>query len=892
MMRTSLPVWIVLAVLCVDSGRSAPGPVASGPGWVAPGKVYTVDLSGGLAAGVWTINWGDGQKTRTPASDRTVSHIYDESGVYPVGVTFAGMAGGAVTVRPDYPGLVRAESPLLYLGFDDVKAAEAVYAERGEFARVSSANPALGVALGFDGKSYLDLPGQKMTAGDFFGLEFWLKAEGAEGRQAVFSGGGNAPGNVQVYVEKGALCFELSGSGVKSVPMREALTDGGWHQFGVSYERSRYYKEDNVVRFYRDGLLFGEQSYAAQQSRAVDYTGATIGARRGRGGDGDGFFKGCLDEVVLHRLGIFPGGFLARRKAADAGGCSWPVAVGTDGAEAFTVDEPVVAQEVLVPLDPDPEADSLPVLQAAVNKAAPGTRLKIINAKTGRSGGLFQLRSHDVKWRLLTIANKTDLEIDGGGAGFVVRHAATKYLTVTGCTRVALHDMSFDIDQTQDRPGVYARVERVDPESGLLGLQYVQGNPLRPDIVPAGMKHWRWRSVDTATRKINADGFLPIDVKAKSADPSDASRWAFTLSLPPSAKVWKTLAGMADGRSLLQINNAHFGGSGVSLYEDCRHITFERVNFYGVMGMAFLSSGFDYLRVSHCTVGLPPGLSAEDRPFSACSDGFHFHGADAGHVIFEYNDIAMTDDDPVSIKDGVYRNVAKTAERDVSVAGIKRGEVVELRTLNLEPLTPEFTAAVVSVDEGAKTVRLDKPVPGETGGKFHLLNTSRKTVDWVLRGNHFHDLNGRLMIYTPSGTATGNRVDGLYFHLGFSAADFDNAGRVHDVVLAGNLFLDGHGDTSVWGARPSVPVFSDVALIGNSLVGSRWKFNATDGVLLVGNYVERSPSGGDDAAFRAASHSRGVRAVDNVQYRSRGAVLIANDASSDAPVEQGTVVVP
>ena len=890
-MKIHLLAWIAFAALGLDVGRSATTPVASGPGVVSPGKAYTVNLCAGTSAGTWTIQWGDGQTTKTSALTATASHGYDKRGVYSLSVTFVGEDGGAVAVRKDYPALARELEPLFYLGFnDDLESAQ--YTGRGEVIRVPSMTPSMATALGLNGKGYLDLSGVRMKAGDFFGLEFWLRMKGAKERQIVFAGRVNSPGNVRVFVEKGELCFELAGSGVKSVPMTEALSDGNWHQFGVSYERSRYYKVDNVVRFYRDGLLVEEQKYTAQQSRSVNYEGATIGAYDDNGAVG-GFLKGDLDEVVLHPLGIFPAGILERYRAATTSGCAWNVAVGADGAETFAVDEPVITQEVSVPLNPDPAVDCLPVLQTAVDKAEPGTRLKIINAKTGRSGGLFQLSSHDVHWRLLTIANKTDLEIDGGGAGFVVKHAETKYLTFTRCTRVAIRNMSFDIDQLQNRPGVYARVEKIDPESGRLHLQYVQGNPLRPDVVPAGMKHWRWRSVDAATRKINRDGFLPIKIKTKVADPTDASRCVITLNNPPSDKVWKSLRDLMAGQGLLQINNAHFGGSGVSLYDGCRNMTFERVNFYGVMGMAFLSSDFDFLRVSRCTVGLPPGMSAEDRPFSTCSDGFHFHGAEGGHVIFEYNDVAMTDDDPVSIKDGVYRNVAKVSEQEFwGVGGLKAGEGVELRTLNLEPLKPAFSATILAVDNGAKTVRLDKPIPGEAGAKFHLLNTSRKTANWIIRGNNIHDLNGRMMLYTNNGTVERNRIDGIYFHLGFSAADFDNAGRTYNVVLDDNMILNAPGDTSTWGAKPSVPVFDDITLQANSLILSRWNFNAVNGLSLVGNYVERTPSGSDDAEFRVASHSRGVLAVDNVQYRSRGAALIGSDANAEAPVEEGTVEAP
>lgn len=863
------------------------GPVAAGPSSVAPGKPYEVRLAAGAdLSGQWRINWGDGAEDALEAGVERARHVYAKRGVHEVRVAFADEQGADVPVGRDLAALTKAGDPLAYWNFNDGPGGGVE--TRGEVGFVPSVRPGAGRAAALGGRGYLRVADRAEADADFFAVEFWLRPADLESRQVVCAGLGSGRGNARVYIEGGQLCLEVSGGDVARMPLTGVET-GRWHHFGVSYERSRYFKASSVVRFYRDGGVRAERAVAAERCPPVVYAGMTLGAQEVDGRPVH-FLKGDLDEVVFHRLGIFPGGFWRRYRAMMDDVCSWSVAVGASGAESFTVDEPAITREVRVELDPDPKADSLPVLQAAIARAEPGTRLKIVNLKTGREGGLFYLRSRDAHWRLLVIEGKTDLEIDGGGAGFVVRNSATKYVTMARCTRVALRNLRFDIDQTRDRPSVYARVEKIEPEAGKLHLQYVQGSPLRPDPVPAGLNHWRWRGVDGTTRALSRDGFLPIKTKARAVVPGDGSRWVFTLDHPPSHAVWKSLAKIGSNRDLLQINNAHFGGSGVSLYDGCRHLTFDRVNFYGVMGMVFLSSDFDYLRVSRCVVGLPPGMSADDRPFSAASDGFHFHGAEGGHVIFEYNDVAMTDDDPVSIKDGVYRNVAKRAERELWIGEkLAAGTRVELRTTNLDPLSPAFTATVVSQDTGTKTVFLDKDIPGGADRKFHMLNLSRRTNHWVLRGNRFHALNGRLMLYTGDGTLEGNRIEGIFVHMGFSAADFDNAGRANNIMLKDNLVVRAPGDTSVWGAWPTTPVFDDIALVGNSLVRSRWTFNAADGLVLSENYFEPGAAGSDGELVRIKKGSRGVELRGNsVLGRTP---LARTDEGADAR-EAGTVVLP
>lgn len=877
----------VASILMVTWAYSAiAAPVATGPAYVAPGKHYIVKLMGAdQLHGQWRIEWGDGNSDTISSQQSEARHVFTDRGVREVRVTFSEESGAEVPVSGDLAVPVSVGDPGMYLNFNDVGATDWVV--RGEASFVPSFRPGAGQAVRLNGQTHLRITNHVEKNADFFAMDFWLRPADLNSRQVIYSGVGSSLGNVRVYIENRQLCFEMAGGGSARMPL-EGVQEGRWHQFGVSYERSRYFKERSIVRLYRDGELRAETPIPAARSLPVVFSGATVGAQE-VGERVLNPLKGDLDEIQFHRLGIFPGAFLQRYLTAVNRQCSWFVAVGADGSDSFVVDEPVIAREVRVELDPAPDVDCLPLLQAAVDRAEPGTKLILVNRKTGVSGGLFYLNSRDPNWRLLVISGKTDLEIDGGGAGFVVRHSATKYVTMTGCTRVALRNLSFDIDQTRDRPSVYARIEKIEPLAGRLQVQYVQGNPLRPDVVPAGMHHWRWRGVDGTTRELDRRGFLPIKIKSRTVSPTDGSRWLFTLSNPRSDRVWDSLAKLSASRGLLQVNNAHFGGSGVNLYGGCRHVTFDRVNFYGVMGMVFLTSDFDYLRVSRCIVGLPPGMSAEDRPFAAASDAFHFHSADGGHVIFEYNDVAMVDDDPVSIKDGVYRNVAKRGTRDLEVSGkeLRVGSSVELRTTDLEPM---FSATIVASDAVTKTIRLDRDVPGDLGQTYHLMNLSRRTNHWVLRGNRIHGLNGRMMLYTGDGTVVGNRFEGVMVHLGFSAADFDNAGRARDIVLQENFVIDGPGDTGVWGAKPTLPVFEDIALISNSLLRSQWKFNHVDQLSVLNNHF-RPAAEIPGAIVKVLNHSRNVELRNNHIRGAKTNRLAEVDETSTAK-ERGTTTQP
>jgi hypothetical protein len=353
--------------------------------------------------------------------------------------------------------------------------------------------------------------------------------------------------------------------------------------------------------------------------------------------------------------------------------------------------------------------------------------------------------------------------------------------------------------------------------------------------------------------------------------------------------VWTRLSSIQSAGNLLQVNNARFGGSGASMW-DGQHITFDRVNFYSVMGMVFLSDRMDYLKISNCRVGLPPGLSVQDRPFAAAADAFHFHSYKGGHVLFENNDIAMTDDDPISIKGGVWRNVKKKGDYQLYTgASIATGTRVDVLTTNLEPLSPPVSALVTGYNTTTLEVTLDTAIPGAIDKVYHLMNYSTVTENWILRGNNIHDLNGRMMLYCGKGTMENNRITGMYSHIGYSAADWDNGGRPYDIVFNNNMFEGGSGDAGPWGAWPTLPIIDDLAMAKNTSLSHYWNFDKAKRINFLENYFEQVNQPGRGLVKLTVSTD--LKAVNNLHYDPVSTQFVSKDASSSF-TESGNVNMP
>ena len=97
--------------------------------------------------------------------------------------------------------------------------------------------------------------------------------------------------------------------------------------------------------------------------------------------------------------------------------------------------------------------------------------------------------------------SKTDIELDGNGVNFMVTDHFTRFVEAIGSTRVAVKNISFDIDQNAWRSGAYAQVQSVDPAAGKLYVRWVAGAAKTPDPVP-NMGLWRWRRVNGCRENI------------------------------------------------------------------------------------------------------------------------------------------------------------------------------------------------------------------------------------------------------------------------------------------------------------------------------------------------------------------------------------------------------
>lgn len=890
---------LTLSAIVSIAADAATGPVVNGPEFVATSEMYSITLDpGSLVSGSWTINWGDGSSSIVPVSQTSATRSFAQPGVYQVSATLKNGTGGSIETQQAYTPLVLKTKPALYYNFNDGVGTEHVgppHTRQGAVTTVKSFAGSTGDAVRLAGAGYLRLAGHSMKDSDFFGIEFWARPNNITSRQVVFGGVGTADGNVLVYIEQGNLCFELRGSGVKSIPLGSDVQPGRWYQFGVSFERSPYFKERNQLRFYRDGQLYAEHTFSAALSRPVAYTGATIGAHDTGNASMMNYFNGDIDEVVLHPLGVFPGAFLERYRAATTNQCNWRVAVCADGAAQFTVQEPTISGEKTVQLTPDDrtkDSANFNALKGAITSLVSGQRLKIVGPSdsVGRTYYLGRYDTNDMGI-ILALWSRQNIEIDGGGAKFLITTPYKCFIMIDGGDRIALRNMSFDIDPVVNRVGTYARVLNVDAVSGNLEIQYVKGAALVPDMtVSNDVNIWRWRRIDRQTRALVGDGFIEPTFVSKTVQ-ADTSRWVYKFSDSSTSSIWSRFTAIKNENALLQLNNARFFKTAFQFGSGVKNLTLDRLHLYGALGMGYHIGHFDYVRMVNCRIGLPPGETVEDRPLATGSDGIQVFQGATGHFIFEGNDIAMTDDDPISLKSPVYRGSKKVdanqleVPKDSTLADflmpevLANGTTIQVRKSNLDPLGPgdEGIFKVTAYNSLTRIVTLNKPLPGAINDGYCVMNEAKPMTNWVLRGNNFHDLNGRFLIYTRDGTFENNRARGMYFHIGFAASNVDVAGQPYNILVRNNYIQGNLVDTGCWETYPTVPVIEDISFVNNSFIGSRWGFDRTTRLNMMNNYME-----GVSTTLGAVSvtKSSGIDVVGNSHYDPKSSVFIGKDVQS------------
>ncbi len=778
----------------------------------------------------WVVNWGDGSTERRNAAVATLTHTYPQAGVYDVSVGIE-KNGARASVFPDYGEDVLRSRPLAYFRFSDaangktldsaatISAALSKTAAPLETGISQATGPALRIASG-GGVQIADALTQNSDA---FSIEFWARPAPGKERQTVFAGKGKKGQNTPyVFFQGNRLFFVLPKAGGVFADLGKRLSDGKWHHYAITYERVYVYPKNNRVRFMCDGELLSATAFDRVDPGAVTYTGALIGTRLDANGKGTDFFTGSLDELAVYDTELLQSHALNRVKLAQTVPPPFRVAVGTPGSEAFTVEQPRITQTVKVMLDPDPQVDNRPALSQAINQAQPGTRLLICDKTTGRPGGTFRIKTvgHKVReWVYIQINDKTDLEIDGGGA-LLLYEGMAKNFAFSNCTRFAFRNLTMDIDQEKNRVAFWATLTRVDPDEQIISFRTVGGLNKKPEVIPTGVSMWRWRPHSAQTYRICPGPYFNSgSYNGKPwRDESDPTLWHLRLKEKPDHALWKKLADYKAGNNFYLVNNAFFGHTGIA--GGGTHITLENLNFHGILGMAVLFDNADYVWVKKCKIGIPDGQTVADRPLSSASDGYHFHCC-YGHFLIEDSEITLTDDDPISIKSSLWRNVKRIDDYTLGEhfgEGLKVGGEIEVRDYTMKPCY----RGIIVANEGKGRITLDKPLPPQAEKNDYYVNDLRRpTTNWIIRNNYLHDYYGRVMLYTPRGTVEGNRFVSTLFRLGTTFANWETAGFLTDVTVRDNLFASTLLEANIWvGAswgKDPWPIFERLLIRGNSL---------------------------------------------------------------------------
>ena len=752
-----------------------------------------------LPAGAeYEVSWGDGAVETIAAAragQESVEHVYVKPGVAAVSVRTRRSGGAWTSLSLDAAATIRAARPALFV--EGAVVAETYY------------------------------PKVLANKTDSFSFECRVQFDDPSADQVVLASHQVTEGGCRFGIKNESLFFEVANAGGCAVPLNNRVTAGKWHHLAVAYDRAPLFPGSNQVHFFIDGHPAGSGSITAADAGAVSCPAAQVGG---------GGFKGKIASLAVYDHLLFPLAIWEHARVL-SGENILMITVAHRGAAAVTVDPPRIAQTVDVALDSDPLADNGPTLRRAIAAAADGTRLRLVGPKNAESGGRYAVRSliEANKWASLLVENKTDFELDGNGNTLVFSDKVARYLLIDKCRRVAVRNLSFDLDPSYARVGLYARLIEVDPATQTAKAQLLNGRDGSPDVnIPRRASYWRWRCHDPKTLRASSEesrfdsGSYAERPTADAASGPGVIR--FKLKQDPQHKLWKELQAYAASDNFFLINNADFSTNAVSLMGS-GHVTFDSVNYYAVLGMVFLAADTDHLQLTRCKIGIPPGLTAADRPLSAGADGYHFHLM-RGDILFADNEVALTDDDPVSIKDSIWPNVKKVGDNQLEVGkDIARGSPVEL--LAPDYAATGFTATVTAVNGPVLT--LDKPLPAEVQPGSLLMNRSHHTQNWILRDNYLHDYYGRVMLYTDHGTVTNNRVHRSYYHLGNSAAYFETAGACRNVITHRNLFEATNADSSNWGGNQSIPSFHEVTYSANSFVDKGLSLNNAANSLVARN---------------------------------------------------------
>lgn len=838
-----LPLLTVLSLFHAGASRAADLRGFHGGDLAVVHEPYVLHLP---APAECEVDWGDGKVDKTRRAAETpdrLTHVYGTTGVAVITVKMRQDDGTWAPVPVDFAARMEASRPVFF----------------------SSAPVRAATVLA----NLLPLPA------DSFSAEFRVRLEDSAADLVFFGPVKPAAGACRFGLRNQSLYFELAGAGVAAVSPGIKLADGKWHHLAVTYDRVPLFPRANQVRFFVDGLPAGTSTVPAVDAGAVHCPGVVV-APEG--------FKGRMEALAVYDHLLFPLTILEHARAM-SGELGLPVTVAHRGSSAVRVEPPVITWTVDVVCDAAPGADNGPTLRKALASAAAGTRLRLVGAANAGGGGTFPVRSlvEANKWASLVMENKTDCELDGNGSTLVFSEKVARYLLIDRCQRVAVRNLGFDLDPAYARVGVYAELREVDPVTRTVRARLINGRDRSPDpVIPRRASYWRWRPHDPHTLRIGSGPYFNSDSYAERPAPDPAGgagALRFTLKQESGDRIWEELKTYAAGANFFLVNNADFSANAVSLMGSS-HVTFEQVRYHATLGMVFLASDVDHLRVARCEIGLPPGQTAADRPLSAGADGYHFHQM-RGDILFEGNKIALTDDDPVSIKDSIWPGVRKVGDRQLSGGkGIRPGSPVELLHPDYRPAG--FTAAVTAVE--GEVLTLDRPLPTEVRSGSLLMDRSHHTMNWVLRDNHLHDFYGRVMLYADHGTVVNNRIHGSYYHLGNSTASFETAGACRNVITHRNYFESTSADSSNWGGNQSLPCFYEITYSANSFSDKGLSLNNAAGSLVARNWFH-----GREAKF-SAKRCIETKVLNNAYCRADAAGFTVYGTNSTDTVIEGNLI--
>jgi hypothetical protein len=819
-------------------------PTFFGSPLVEAAQSYSLQMSAnGAGVKQWLVNWGDGEKSAADSSKTALKHTYAKCGSYSIQATAKLADGTDVPVLRDYAKTVAIDNPFA-TGF----------AANGNASQMMAA-----LLSNASTKSESTVSPKNIHRSlDQVTLELWLRPADLTAEQELVDAKGDNNEKFRFYLQRGMLHLALSGGGVFDQALSPALALNTWHHVAVTYDRAPTFPYGNLARFYMDGILIGERHLDQYDTGAVSLSSISIG----RAFDDANALNGSIAGVALYDHWLNPVRILDRARLALSPDAQTVVVVAKN-AEDFTVDLPAITKTVDVALNPDPTVDNGPVLRSAIDAAQPGTRLHVINLATKAPGGRFYFNSLAAgqDWTALRFVGKTDFELDGDGAAFIFR-TSVRQLTIKQSKRIAFRNFSIDLDQDKYRVGCYARILDVDQASGTVRFQFVHGRDLTPDPKVPHVSLWRWRSYDPKTLRIlNGTGmFFQTNEVFRNGMTRDASNPSILVGQTGNAKMLAAFEKYRQGANLLMVNNSDFKNTSVSLWDHCSQVTFDGVNFYATLGMVFLSSEYDHMHITHCRIGLPPGETAADRPLASGADGFHFH-ENYGYTLFDHNEITLTDDDPISIKDGIWRDVKVVDAQTIQIKDFHVGEEIELYRNDLSPLN--YTAKVTAVSGGNITV--DKPLPAGLPPIFLAQNHRERSFNWVLRDSYFHDYYGRFLVYTPWARITNNLITRSYLHIGTGAASFDGGGISSHVLVDNNILVDTNADTGLWGIDSSYPVFQYISFVGNAFIGRGLSLNNSGDALVVKNYFENVVSNNNGTTALSVHHSLDLQITGNIQ---------------------------